>query len=126
MKVIGYTIYRHKLLVFIFNDASDVLIQALAPFCGDEVLPALDGKNHMNIKLGVRIGHSSKFGCGCLDVGFRRLGLKGEYRPAGATNLLLRFSVNLSPLRGSFAGWIPACFWLPCLHSFNGNTALKT
>jgi len=55
--VVRHAVDGEKLLTLAGNDAADVFLQLLLPVREDEVLPALNGEDNVNVDLRVGVGH---------------------------------------------------------------------
>jgi hypothetical protein len=58
MQMVGHIVYGNQLVPLRGDDAGDVFLQFVIVFRRDEILPAFNGKNDVQINLRVGICHS--------------------------------------------------------------------
>ncbi len=60
VRVVRHAMNRQKLLRTLCDDTADLFMKFFFEFRADQVLPSLDGKNNLDINLGVGIRHCGK------------------------------------------------------------------
>ena len=57
MCVIGHTMDGEQFLALSGHDASNVFVKLFLPLKANQILPFLNGKDYLNVNLGVSVGH---------------------------------------------------------------------
>ena len=57
MNVIGHAVDGDELLLLVSSNSGDVFVQGFLVPLGKETMSALHGKDHVNVDLGIGVGH---------------------------------------------------------------------